>query len=152
MTNNDPINNAEELSAEKVHLQQEVDARKEAIMTDIRELKKELSPVKQAADMASNVFIKKYKGWIQTAANVGVDLILSRFLLRRAALPIRFFVPMLVKNVAGNYLNQHQHEIGDKVIALLRKWIEDRRRKQMIRKLMQPEIKLIASESQKSVS
>lgn len=125
------IDSIDDLSKEKAQLRNEVEHHRKAISSNLESIKEDLSPVRQVARVARGMFRSPATGnnnFVRVAAGTAVDLVLYRFFLRRSPLLVKFIVPVLVKNLLGNYVDRHQAEWG----AKLEGWRESRRNRRAL--------------------
>ncbi len=130
------IDSIGDLNREKAELRNAVAHHKKSISSDIEGIRHDLSPVRQAVRMAGGLFKSPDIGnnnFARVAAGTAVDLVLYRFFLRKSPLLVKFIVPVLVKNLLGNYVDRHQAEWSEKLSKGVANWKESRRLRQQSR-------------------
>lgn len=123
------IENIEQLKAEKLKLQQRIDATKLKLATDLMVLQKEIEPVRNMMDVSKNLFVESNRNnsLISFGLNVGVDALLRNTLLRNASWLTRLAVPFVTKNLLSNYIaNRQEKEFPQtikQIVSTPRTWL-----------------------------
>lgn len=123
------IDSIGDLNREKAELRNAVAHHKKSISSDIEGIRHDLSPVRQVVRMFRSPDIGN-NNFARVAAGTAVDLVLYRFFLRKSPLLVKFIVPVLVKNLLGNYVDRHQAEWSEKLSKGVANWKESRRLRQ----------------------
>jgi hypothetical protein len=117
-----PIKTYHDLLEEKQQLEVLLNAQKELIRYDFRELKAEFQPVIKTVGLAGKMFTKdKTNALLNTGADTLIDIIVKKVLLGKAGWITRTIVPFLIKNVSSHVIAEKKGGIFKKVFALFRK-------------------------------
>lgn len=117
------ISNYEELMLEKARLQALMKVQKEQIHQDFREIKEELTPVKNIIGVISKFTSRDTGGnlLLTGTANTVIDFVLRKFVLARTGWFTRVVVPFLVKNYASHFISEKKDSIIQKVASFFKK-------------------------------
>ena len=93
------INNYNDLLAEKARLKLLLQAQKELVRQDIRDIKEEFAPLKAAVSVVGKFTSRKKGNWLLTsAADKVIDLLVKKLILSRSGWLTKLAVPFLMKN------------------------------------------------------
>lgn len=113
------IKNHQDLLNEEHRLQGILRDREILIRQDLMSFQENLEPIKKVYDQVHKIFTRDNRVPIfNIGLEMGIDLVLKRFLLARASWLIKTFVPYLVKNYSS-------HIIGEEKRKLIIKKIEE---------------------------
>lgn len=118
MTNT--IRSYNELLIEKQKLQSLLEAQRELIRYDIRDLKAEFKPALDAVSLLGKVTTRDSSNPIlSTAANTVVDFILKKIVLSRSGWLSRLAIPFFVKNISSHVIAEHKDDIMNKLFSFI---------------------------------
>ena len=118
-----PIKTYEQLMAEKKRLQTLIEAQKELIRYDVKDLKHELRPVGVVFSFLKSITSRSGKlGVLNYGVDMFVDLVFKKMILAKAGWITRLTVPFLVKNFSSNKLAENKNTFLKK----LRSWLGNR--------------------------
>ncbi|MFT4033135.1 MAG: hypothetical protein QM669_12000 [Siphonobacter sp.] len=100
------IENISDLQAERARLKNRIENSRVGIQRQFEDIKEEINPARQVMHAISGMIAKPDRGFVQLGVARGVDLLLRQTPIGRAAWPIRFIIPFVVKRVASNYVNK----------------------------------------------
>ena len=114
------IQTYEQLMEEKKRLETLIEAQKELIRYDVKDLKHELQPVSVAFSFLKNITTRSGKfGLLNYGVDMVVDLVFKKMILGKAGWITRLTVPFLVKNFSSNKLAENKNTFLKK----LRGWL-----------------------------
>jgi hypothetical protein len=117
------IQTYEQLMEEKKRLETLIDAQKELIRYDFKDLKHELRPVGVVFSFLKSITSRSGKyGVLNYGVDMIVDLIFKKMILSKAGWITRLTVPFLVKNFSSNKLAENKNSFLKK----LRSWLGNR--------------------------
>lgn len=117
------IQTYEQLMQEKKRLQTLIEAQKELIRYDLKDLKHELQPVGAVFTFLKSITSRSGKnGLLNYGVDVVVDLVFRKLILAKAGWITRLAVPFLVKNFSSNKLAENKNSFLKK----LRSWLGNR--------------------------
>lgn len=103
-TYQDLLNEEERLKA-KLKLQEIL------IRQDLMAFKENLEPVKKVYDQVHKIFTRDNRVPVfNIGLDIGIDILLRRFLLRRAGWFVRIFVPYFMKNYASHVIGEEKRK------------------------------------------
>ena len=103
------IKTYEDLEAEEKRLQALLYSHKENIRDSFEAVKKGLNPFRQAADTARRLFTRdKSNPMMKFGLDLGVDVLVRRFLLARAGWFTKIVVPFFIKNYSTHFVVQYK--------------------------------------------
>lgn len=106
------IKNYEDLLSEEHRLQGILRDREILIRQDLMSFKENLEPVKKVYDQVHKVFTRDNRVPVfNIGLEMGIDLLLKRFLLARANWLIKTFVPYLVKNYSSHIIGEEKRKL-----------------------------------------
>jgi hypothetical protein len=113
------IRTYDDLLQEEQRLQQVLKRNEILIRQDLESLKENLEPVKKVYDQAHKLFTRDNRVPIfNMGLEMGIDVLLRRYILARTGWIVKTFVPYIVKNYAS-------HIIGEEKRKIIIKKIED---------------------------
>jgi hypothetical protein len=116
------INSYQDLLDEKQRLQSLLQAQKEIIREDIREIKEDLAPVRSAFSIASKFITRDRHNWVLNAgANTVIDLVVKKLILGRAGWITKLVVPFLVKNYSSHVISEKKGTMFSKLFSWIGK-------------------------------
>ena len=114
------IQTYEQLMEEKKRLETLIDAQKELIRYDFKDLKHELKPVGVVFSFLKSVTSRSGKnGVLNYGVDMIIDLVFKRMILAKAGWITRLAVPFLIKNFSSNKLAENKNTFLKK----LRSWL-----------------------------
>lgn len=119
-----PITNYAELLEEKQRLKLLLQAQKELVRQDIREIKEELAPIKSAIDTAGKFLTKdKSNMLLTTAVDTIIDLVVKGMLLSKSGWITKLAVPFVMKNFSSHVIADNK----DSILSKLFSWISGKK-------------------------
>lgn len=114
----------EELLKEKQQLEIVLHAQKQIIRSDIRELKHQLAPVREAIATLKKFTTKDKTNLLLTfGSDMAINALVKNFVLSRAGWLVRMVVPYILKNYSSHFLAERKERWFDKLVA----WINRRK-------------------------
>jgi len=105
------IKNYKDLLAEEQRLQQVLKSQENLIRQDLVSLKENLEPIKKVYDQVHKVFTRDNRVPVfNVGLELGIDMLLRRFILARAGWFAKTFVPYLVKNYASHIIGEEKRK------------------------------------------
>lgn len=116
------IKTYEDLETEEKRLQALLYSHKESIKDSFAATKEGMNPFKKAVGTASKFFARdKTNPMIQFAVDLGVDVLIRRFLLARAGWFTKVVIPFFVRNYSTNFFKQYKESaMYKKVLSMLK--------------------------------
>ena len=103
------IKTYEDLEAEEKRLQALLYSHKESIKDSFVAVKKGLNPFRQVADTARRLFTRdKSNPMMKFGLDLGVDVLVRRFLLAKAGWFTKIIVPFFIKNYSTHFVGQYK--------------------------------------------
>ena len=103
------IKTYEDLEAEERRLQALLYSHKENIKDSFDAVKRGLNPFRQAADTARRLFTRdKSNPMMKFGLDLGVDVLVRRFLLAKAGWFTKIVVPFFIKNYSTHFVTQYK--------------------------------------------
>jgi hypothetical protein len=101
----------QDLLREEQRLQQVLKHQEILIREDLVSMKENLEPIKKVYDQVHKVFTRDNRVPIfNIGLELGIDVLLRRFLLTRAGWVTKTFVPYLVKNYASHIIGEEKRK------------------------------------------
>ena len=123
-----------DLLQEEKRLQQVLKSQEILIREDLVNMKENLEPIKKVYDQVRKIFTRDNRVPVfNVGLELGIDMILRRFILARAGWFAKTFVPYVIKNYAS-------HIIGEEKRKAIIKKIEEMFNKIRPKKDKQPEV------------
>jgi|KBSMisStandDraft_5_1062788.scaffolds.fasta_scaffold839417_1 hypothetical protein len=123
-----------DLLQEEKRLQQVLKSQEILIREDLVNMKENLEPIKKVYDQVHKIFTRDNRVPVfNVGLELGIDMILRRFILARAGWFAKTFVPYVIKNYAS-------HIIGEEKRKAIIKKIEEMFNKIRPKKDKQPEV------------
>jgi len=123
-----------DLLQEEKRLQQVLNSQEILIREDLVNMKENLEPIKKVYDQVHKIFTRDNRVPVfNVGLELGIDMILRRFILARAGWFAKTFVPYVIKNYAS-------HIIGEEKRKAIIKKIEEMFNKIRPKKDKQPEV------------
>jgi len=123
-----------DLLQEEKRLQQVLKSQEVLIREDMVNMKENLEPIKKVYDQVHKIFTRDNRVPVfNVGLELGIDMILRRFILARAGWFAKTFVPYVIKNYAS-------HIIGEEKRKAIIKKIEEMFNKIRPKKDKQPEV------------
>lgn len=120
MTNR--INSYNDLLEEQQRLKALLQHQKEVIRQDIKDIKKDLAPVRTAISFVGKLATREPGNpLLSGTANTLIDLVIRRFLLARSGWLLKLVVPALVKNYSSHFIDENKDSILKKIFSLFKK-------------------------------
>jgi len=109
------IRNYKDLLLEEQRLQQVLKSQEILIREDLVSLKENLEPIKKVYDQVHKVFTRDNRVPVfNIGLELGIDMLLRRFILARAGWFAKTFVPYVVKNYAYILLGKKNERLSSK--------------------------------------
>lgn len=103
------IKTYEDLEAEEKRLQGLLYSHKENIKDSLAAVKANLNPFKQVAATAKRLFSRdRSNPMMKLGLDIGVDVVLRKFLLAKAGWFTKIVVPFFVKNYSSYFINEYK--------------------------------------------
>jgi hypothetical protein len=103
------IKTYEDLEAEEKRLEALLYSHKENIKDNFEEVKKGLNPFRQAAETARRLFTRdKSNPMMKFGLDLGVDVLVRKFLLAKAGWFTKIIVPFFIKNYSTHFVTQYK--------------------------------------------
>ncbi|WP_337042123.1 hypothetical protein [Emticicia sp. 17c] len=119
------IRNIDDLRAERARLKNEISLTKTHLRASIEGIKEELSPARHAVGFLGNFLTNRNKGILNIGVGIGIDTIIRNGILRRAPWPLKWVVPFLLKNYAGNMIQANKDTLVEKGLTWVRNLTDD---------------------------
>ena len=105
------IKNYNDLLQEEQRLQQILKSQENLIREDLVSLKENLEPIKKVYDQVHKVFTRDNRVPVfNVGLELGIDMLLRRFILARAGWFAKTFVPYVVKNYASHIIGEEKRK------------------------------------------
>jgi hypothetical protein len=105
------IRNYKDLLLEEQRLQQVLKSQEILIREDLVSLKENLEPIKKVYDQVHKVFTRDNRVPVfNIGLELGIDMLLRRFILARAGWFAKTFVPYVVKNYASHIIGEEKRK------------------------------------------
>ena len=125
------IRTYKDLLEEEQRLQQLLKTQEILIREDLVNMKENLEPIKRVYDQVHKVFTRDNRVPVfNIGLEVGIDMLLRRFLLARAGWFAKTLVPYIVKNYASHIISEEKRKLIIKKIEELFNKIRPRKDKQ----------------------
>jgi hypothetical protein len=103
------IKTYEDLEAEEKRLEALLYSHKENIKDSFEAVKKGLNPFRQAAETARRLFTRdKSNPMMKFGLDLGVDVLVRKFLLAKAGWFTKIIVPFFIKNYSTHFVTQYK--------------------------------------------
>jgi hypothetical protein len=120
-----------DLLQEEQRLQQVLKSQENLIREDLMSMKENLEPIKKVYDQVHKVFTRDNRVPVfNVGLEMGIDILLRRFLLARAGWFTKTFVPYIVKNYASHIIGEEKRKAIIKKIEELFNKIRPKRQQQ----------------------
>lgn len=125
------IKTYDDLLHEEKRLQQMLKSQEVLIREDLVSMKENLEPIKKVYDQVHKVFTRDNRVPVfNIGLELGIDVVLRRFLLARAGWFAKTFVPYIVKNYTSHIISEEKRKIIIKKIEELFNKIRPKKDKQ----------------------
>src|SRR5678816_865977 len=105
------IRTYKDLLLEEQRLQQVLKSQEIVIRQDLVSLKENLEPIKKVYDQVHKVFTRDNRVPVfNIGLELGIDMLLRRFILARAGWFAKTFVPYVVKNYASHIIGEEKRK------------------------------------------
>jgi hypothetical protein len=105
------IRNYKDLLLEEQRLQQVLKSQEILIRQDLVSFKENLEPIKKVYDQVHKVFTRDNRVPVfNIGLELGIDMLLRRFILARAGWFAKTFVPYVVKNYASHIIGEEKRK------------------------------------------
>jgi len=106
------IRTYKDLLEEEQRLQQLLKTQEILIREDLVNMKENLEPIKKVYDQVHKVFTRDNRVPVfNIGLEIGIDMLLRRFLLARAGWFAKTFVPYIVKNYASHIISEEKRKL-----------------------------------------
>jgi hypothetical protein len=106
------IKTYKDLLQEEQRLQQVLKGQEALIREDLISLKENLEPVKKVYDQVHKIFTRDNRVPVfNIGLELGIDVLLRRFILARAGWFAKTFVPYVVKNYASHIISEEKRKV-----------------------------------------
>ena len=114
------IRTYKDLVDEEQRLQQVLKGQEILIREDLMSMKENLEPIKKVYDRVHKIFTRDNRVPVfNIGLELGIDVLLRRFLLARAGWFAKTFVPYVVKNYASHIISEEKRKVIIKKIEEL---------------------------------
>lgn len=114
------IRTYKDLAEEEQRLQQVLKSQEILIREDLVSMKENLEPIKKVYDRVHKIFTRDNRVPVfNIGLELGIDVLLRRFLLARAGWFAKTFVPYVVKNYASHIISEEKRKVIIKKIEEL---------------------------------
>lgn len=125
------IRTYKDLLEEEQRLQQLLKSQEILIREDLVNMKENLEPIKKVYDQVHKVFTRDNRVPVfNIGLELGIDVLLRRFLLARAGWFAKTFVPYIVKNYTSHIISEEKRKLVIKKIEELFNKIRPKKDKQ----------------------
>lgn len=105
------IRTYKDLLAEEQRLQQVLKRQEIVIREDLISLKENIEPVRKVYDQVHKIFTRDNRvPLFNVGLEMSIDLLLRRFVLRRAGWFVKTFIPYVVKNYASHIIGEEKRK------------------------------------------
>lgn len=105
------IRTYKDLLQEEQRLQEQLKSREVIIRQDLVKFKENIEPIKRTYDKIQKFFTRDNRVPVfNIGLELGLDIILRRFILRRAGWFARIFVPYIMKNYASHIIGEEKRK------------------------------------------
>ena len=105
------ITTYQDLLEEEQRLQQILKSQEVLIREDLVNMKENLEPIKKVYDQVHKIFTRDNRVPVfNVGLELGIDVILRRFLLARAGWFAKTFVPYIIKNYASHIIGEEKRK------------------------------------------
>jgi hypothetical protein len=105
------IRTYDDLLQEEQRLQQQLKSQETLIRQDLVSMKANIEPVKKAYDRIQKLFTRDNRvPFFNIGLELGIDLLLRRFILARAGWFAKILVPYLVKNYSSHIIGEEKRK------------------------------------------
>jgi hypothetical protein len=105
------IRTYKDLLAEEQRLQQVLKRQEILIREDLISLKENIEPVKKVYDQVHKIFTRDNRvPLFNVGLEMSIDLLLRRFVFRRAGWFVKTFIPYVVKNYASHIIGEEKRK------------------------------------------
>ena len=105
------IKTYQDLLEEEQRLQQILKSQEVLIREDLVNMKENLEPIKKVYDQVHKIFTRDNRVPVfNVGLELGIDVILRRFLLARAGWFAKTFVPYIIKNYASHIIGEEKRK------------------------------------------
>jgi hypothetical protein len=105
------IKSYNDLLQEEQRLQQVLKSQEALIREDLVSLKENLEPIKKVYDQVHKIFTRDNRVPVfNVGLELGIDMLLRRFILARAGWFAKTFVPYVVKNYASHIIGEEKRK------------------------------------------
>lgn len=105
------IRTYEDLLQEEQRLRAQLNSQEDIIRKDLLGFKENLEPVKKVYNTVNKIFTRDNRVPVfNIGLEMGIDLVLRRFILRRAGWFARIFVPYIMKNYASHIIGEEKRK------------------------------------------
>jgi len=112
------IKTYDDLLHEEKRLQQVLKGQEILIREDLVSMKENLEPVKKVYDQVHKIFTRDNRVPVfNVGLELGIDVLLRRFILARAGWFAKTFVPYLIKNYASHIIGEEKRKLIIKKIG-----------------------------------
>jgi len=111
------IQNQDDLRAERIRLNNQLQVAKAKMRHEFTAIKTELNPARQAVGVIGDIFTAPQRGLLNMGVGLGVDTILRRGLLARAGWVTKLVVPFFVRNIASNYISKNRVSVVENLLG-----------------------------------
>lgn len=105
------IETISELRTERKRLRESIRRYENSMKADVENLRTSLEPVNMIMNTVGKSFRSQNNNMINKTVGFTVDTLLRKILLRNSNFIVRMLVPFLAKNIASNYVTDHQTDI-----------------------------------------
>lgn len=105
------IRTYQDLLQEEQRLKEQLKRQETLVRQDLMAFKENLEPVKKVYDQVHKIFTRDNRVPVfNIGLEMGIDILLRRFILRRAGWFARIFVPYIMKNYASHIIGEEKRK------------------------------------------
>lgn len=119
------IKTLDDLKAQRANLNNEVQLAKMKLEQDKESWEEEIKPLKNAAELVSNMVVSKHQGVVSKGIQLGVNAIVAKTVLRKLPLPLNFILPYILQNLATNYAHEHSEAVVVRFLKIVKKLTDE---------------------------
>ena len=116
---NKAIRTYDDLLREEKQMEELLQAQKELLIYDFKELKEELRPATNALTFFSRIVTRdKNNVLVDGSVNKIIDIVFRKLVLARAGWLTKLTVPFFIKNYASHFIADHKDQLVEKLFSL----------------------------------
>jgi hypothetical protein len=117
-----PIRTYEDLVQQKNQVEALLQAQKELLIYDLRQLQTEFKSATSGLSIVGNIVTRKKQGFmVDLGVNKMIDFLFKKLILSRSGWITRLAVPFIVKNISSHLISNNKEQIVEKIKSWLHK-------------------------------